>query len=647
MNSADRRIPSTDTGPLAAIRSTLATALLVAYCLTSPTWTFAEDAVSGYTESELSEADFEHWSFRPVERVAIPDAPADVVSRNEIDHFIAATLRESDLRLQPEASRRTLVRRLHLDLHGLPPEPAVISEFLRQDSEQAYDALVDQLLDSPRYGERWAQFWLDLARFADTDGFEFDKERPEAWTYRDWVIQALNSDMSYDEFLRQQIAGDELYPDNPAALTATRFCLSGPDMPDINLMEERRHTLLNEIVATVSESVLGLQVGCAQCHDHKYDPISQGDFYRMRAAFEPAVQLKKNHSLTVFQEEFPYGRSARVMLRGDFRRPGPEVSPGVIRVLASDQQPFTPQPSSHSAGLRTALAKWLVDVRNPLTARVIVNRIWQHHFGRGIVASASEFGVIGDAPSHEELLDYLSAWLVDHDWSLKALHRLILTSATWRQRSFLPPDVSPDERVQWQAALEADPDAVLLSRYPRWRLEGEAVRDCMLQAAGQLNLKTGGPGVRPPLPKELLETLLKNQWNVTEDTAEHDRRSIYIFARRNLRYPIFEVFDRPMANASCPQRHVSTTAPQSLHLLNSAFSLNTARRMSEQIAEITTDRTEQIRMVFERTLGRLPTSAEHDEIRRFLDRQDPQSTDDALTHLCLSIFNCSEFIFVD
>lgn len=607
----------------------------------------ADEIPSSYVEPPLTPDDYEHWSFRPVRQVAVPEPPPNSGSRNEVDHFISAALREYDLSLQPPAAPRTLVRRLFLDLHGLPPSPNAVQEFLKQDSETEWEALVDRLLASPRYGERWAQFWLDLARFAETDGFEFDKLRPDAWTYRDWVIRAFNSDLPYNDFIRLQIAGDELDPGNAEAQTATRFCLSGPDMPDINLIAERRHTLLNEIVSTVGETILGLQVGCAQCHDHKYDPISQGDFYRLRAAFEPAVQLKKNRSVTMLQEKFPYSQPAHVMLRGDFRRPGPELAPGVIRVLAFPQAPYSPQPAGHSAGLRTALADWLVADSNPLTARVIVNRVWQHHFGRGIVSSPSEFGIIGEEPSHTDLLDYLAARFMEDGWSLKALHRLIVTSATYRQRSFLPESSSPAEQAQWHASNDEDPDASLLSRYPRWRLEGEAIRDAMLQASGQLNLRSGGPGVRPPLPQELLGTLPKDHWKVTEDAEEHNRRSIYVFARRNLRYPMFEAFDRPMANSSCPQRHVSTTAPQSLYLLNSAFSLQTARAMAETVASRTSLQSEQIRVVFERTLGRLPSTDEHQAAVRFLSEADPEDLNDPLTHLCLSLFNCNEFVFVD
>lgn len=606
-----------------------------------------EHGASDYVETPITDNDRQHWSFQPVERIEVPRYESKW-RRNVIDDVIGNVLREKDLVPQPEASRLTLIRRLSFDLVGLPPTPSEIDAFVADDSATAYKELVTRLLKSPRYGERWAQHWLDLARFAETDGFEHDKLRAEAWKYRDWVIKSLNDDMPYEGFVRMQIAGDEISPDDSSAITATGFCLSGPDMPDINLTEERQHTVLNELASTVGEVFLGLQIGCAQCHDHKYDPISQADFYRLRAIFEPSVELKKNKSLTVLQETYPYQQTSHLMLRGDFRRPGPAVYPGVIRVVANRDADYKPTPLKHTAGRRTALANWLVSENNPLTARVIVNRVWQHHFGTGIVDSPSEFGIMGAEPSNYELLDVLALFLIDNEWSLKKLHQLIVTSATYRQRSSLSADATEAERTAWKSALEIDPQAALLSRYPRWRLEGEAIRDAMLVAADRLNLKTGGPGIRPPLPDELTGTLLKNQWNVTKDASEHFRRSIYVFARRNLRYPIFEVFDRPSANVSCSDRGNSTTAPQSLHLLNSQFSLETATHLSSLIAQSHADQRSQISTAFRRAIGRLPSEAEFTDVTQFMKQQSDASNDhDALTHLCLSLFNSNEFVFID
>jgi len=398
------------------------------------------------------------------------------------------------------------------------PPPATAEE---QETVEYLEAPIDDFdrEHSPHYGEHRAQQWLDLARFAETDGFENDKVRPNAWQYGDWVITALNDDLPYDEFLRQQIAGDELYPKDEGAKTATHFCLAGPDMPDINQIEERRHTLLNEMVATIGESILGLQVGCAQCHDHQYDPISQADFYRWRAIFTPAIQLKRNESVTVLRRQAGDAKKTHLMIRGNFRRPGPEVVPDIPRVLKHDETPLDNSKAAQGVSPRVMFAQWLVSRHHPLTARVIVNRVWQHHFGTGLVETPNEFGVLGAAPTHPELLDWLAVWLMDHDWSLKRLHRLIVTSATYRQRSLLPASAGATERSHWQRALETDADGTLLSRFPRRRLSGEAIRDAVLAAAGELNRQAGGPGVRPPLPPEMIRTLLKNQWNVSKDSS--------------------------------------------------------------------------------------------------------------------------------
>ena len=608
----------------------------------------ADDSPDGYVEAPISDGDRDHWAFRPLVRINPPEHRFSRWRINEVDDFIAAELEINELVPQAAAPKRTLIRRLFLDVTGLPPTSAQIDSFLKDSPPDAWPELVSKVLADKGYGERWAQHWLDLARFAETDGFEHDKVRPEAWWYRDWVIDAFNADMPYDEFIAQQLAGDELYPGDKVAATATQFCLSGPDMPDINLLEERRHTVLNELTSTIGETLLGLQVGCAQCHDHKYDPISQADFYRLRAVFAPSLKLQKNKSLTTLQETTPWNKSAHVMIRGDFRRPGPEIAPAAIRVVAVDSDLHS-VPRMATAGYRTALVQWLMNDAQALTARVMVNRIWQHHFGAGIVDTPNDFGIMGALPSNQPLLDWLAIRFVKSGWRLKSLHELILNSATYRQASFRTSSADSSEDDTWQRSLSNDPHARLLSRYPRWRLEGEAIRDSMLAASGQLNRRTGGPSVRPPLPKELVDTLLKKQWVVTEDESEHYRRSIYVFARRNLRYPIFEAFDRPAANASCAQRSTSTTAPQALHLLNSEFTLTTSRKLARDVLQQSDEQSQLIETVFLRILGRPPTLLETEHVMAFLQRQQQlsSSADVPLTHLCLSLFNSSEFIFVD
>ena len=600
-----------------------------------------------YTEPQITASDRDHWSFRPLSVPEIPTHRFQAWRRNEIDDFIAAALEAKGLEPQPEASPRSVIRRLTLDLNGLFPELTEIEDFERNFSEQTFDQVVDKVLASRAYGEHVAQAWLDLARFAETDGYEHDLVRPDAWRFRDWVISALNKDLPYNEFIRYQIAGDLIEPGNEQAAVATQFCLSGPDMPDINSQAERRHSLLNEMSSTVGEVIMGLQLGCAQCHDHKYDPVSQADFYRLRAIFETSIDVRKNVSITTLRDGAAPGATAHLMLRGDFRNPGPKVQPGIPRVLESKSQSFGQILLTSGQRDRMALANWLVSENHPTSARVIVNRVWQHHFGTGLCETESDFGVMGQQPVNEPLLDWLAQWLMKNDWSLKKLHRLIVSSATYRQRSRMSDGVGSIETTNWEKSLVVDPDCRLGSRFPRRRLSGEVIRDTMLQVAGVLNQKSGGPGVRPPLPEELTGTLLKDQWSVTADESEHFRRSIYVFARRNLRYPIFEAFDRPAANESCSRRYVSTTAPQSLHLLNSEFTYTMSKLVAGQIRRLEAESgLEEISRTFLQVLRREPTSIEQDEVRVFLE-ESKAAGQDGLLNLCLSLFNSNEFVFLE
>ncbi len=635
--------------------------------LSTHTATCAEEPLD---ESPISSLDRDHWSFQPLSSPAVPAVDSDWV-RNPVDAFIWKQLAKRDLQPQPEAQRRTLIRRLSFNLTGLPPTAEQIESFVNDRRPDAYERLVEQLLASPAYGERWAQHWLDLARFAETDGFEHDQTRSEAWKYRDWVVDALNADMPYDRFVRWQLAGDIL--DSEQGSVATYFCIAGPDMPDINSRVERRHSLLNDIASTVGEVLLGLQMGCAQCHDHKYDPISQGDFYRLRAIFDASLQLEKNKSVTVL-ENHPRREPSHLMLRGDWQRPGPEVQPAYPRIANPWNDVCSLDQESQPA--RAQLANWITRPDHPLTVRVIVNRIWQYHFGRGFSATPSDVGLVGDVPSHPELLDWLAQQFVQHDWSLKWLHRTIVMSATYRQAG--SPSASrakgaqlAEARAAWDAARESDPMNYWLARFPMQRLDGESIRDAMLACGGSLNPAHGGPGVRPPLPEELVATLLKNQWNVSEQTSDHYRRSVYVFARRNLRYPIFESFDRPSANASCARRFQSTSATQSLLILNSRFALEMAQRMAGRVWQLAGDRADrQIQSAYQLAFARAASSQESAAWSEFLSEQaellrsadragdsmalpvpSPSDADPfraaALTDLCLALFNASEFIYLD
>lgn len=711
-------------------------------------------------EPPVTAADREHWAFRPVKRPDVPDVKRSDWCRTAVDRFIIARLEAAGLTPAPEADRATLLRRVTFDLTGLPPTTSEIDAFLADNSPGAYDQIVDRLLASPGYGERWGQHWLDLARFAETDGFEFDHERPNAWRYRDWVIDALNRDLPFDEFIRLQLAADELHPDDADRLAATGFLLCGPDMPDINSQEERRNNFLNDLTGTVSSALLGLQVGCAQCHDHKYDPISQYDFYRLRAFFD-ALDLFKDHPLpgheapppsaevreslaklqtskmnlaaledaarqklrtenpdlqptkedllkalsdedrarhdelskdvaalskSVKPPDVPRGRivrrlgtaspPSRLLLRGDFRREGPEVAPDFPRIATrSESLPSVFAGDTPMPGHRALLAAWLTRDDNPLVSRVVVNRIWQHHFGRGLVETASDFGKMGADPSHPELLDWLATELPRSGWSLKSLHRLLVTSAVYRQAGRrLSHEKTGEEAnrasTSWSAGKQIDPENRLLWHMPRQRLDGEAIRDAMLVASDRMNPARSGPGVRPPLPAELVSTLLKNQWNVTPNENEHSRRSLYLFVRRNLRYPLFEAFDRPDTNASCARRNRSTIAPQALVLLNSELSLAAARDLAGVLLAANDSIHGQVREAYLRTLGRDPTSAElhmaetflHDQAEKLRDSQRPVAelaipnplpavkdpyAAAALCDFCLALFNVNEFVYVD
>ncbi len=603
-------------------------------------------------EAPLKAKDLRHWAYQSIERKVIPVVKQIDWPRSSIDFFILKELEDQKLSPAPKAPRGTLIRRLYLDLTGLPPEPERVQRFMSDEDPLAYERLVDELLASSAYADRWAQTWLDLARFAETDGFEHDNRRPNAWKYRDWVIRAIEEDMPYDQFIRLQIAGDLFpNPENDYQNTlATGFALAGPDMPDINLKTERRHMILNELTSTVGSVFLGLQLGCAQCHDHKYDPLSQADFYRLRSFFD-GVEIFKDHAVAtpedhvVLQRELkkwnselqslerelkdlkdqlkkrgkfnspskekqsrfdrlnklfslkkrkrpslPLGRvlkekqgkvgASYLMVRGDFSRKGPEVKPNFPRALHSSMISVPQGKDSR----RAWLANWLTRKENPLVTRVIVNRIWKQHFGKGLVQTPSDFGKMGGTPSHPDLLDWLASELPKMGWSLKRLHRLIVTSSVYQQDSRHRDSGSKKEST-WKAKLAKDPENRWLSRYPRRRLEAEAIRDSLLSVSGQLNHRRGGPGVMPPLPEEIRKSIRRDHWKVDADPSQHKRKSIFLFVRRNLRYPFLEVFDRPDSQESCAQRSQSTNAPQSLALLNSEISLEAAQALSGELLE--------------------------------------------------------------
>ena len=590
-------------------------------------------------EPPVTDQQREHWAFQRLDDGVVPKADA-IGLVNPVDAFVHAKLRAAGLGFSPEAEKATLLRRVTMDLTGLPPSPAEVIAFLGDDSPDAYEREVDRLLASPRYGERWAQHWLDAARFAESDGFEFDHERPNAWRYRDWVIDSLNADTSFANFVRAQIAGDEVLTND---IEATGFLMAGPDMVDINLADERRHNFLNDMTSTVGEVFLGLSIGCAQCHDHRSDPISIHDFYRLRAFFDNTIiDPKKSKQLpSTVREESAMVSESFVRVRGDFRRRGDPVSPTFPRVLdpAGKVVP-APAPGATSSMRRAALAEWLVGSENALVFRVMANRLWLHHFGRGIVGTPNDFGKLGHRPSHPGLLDWLARLLRDGS-SFKELHRMMVTSRTYRQ-------VSRGPSTAFQRNRLADPENLLFSRMSRRRLTGEAIRDSILHASNRLNLKPGGPGFRPHLAAEVRSTLLKNQWNPTSEETEHSRRSIYLFVRRNLRYPMFDVFDRPDTNASCGRRLVSTTAPQALTLFNSEFSRENAEQLAAILRASGKAPAEAVKEAYLRVFCRYPTANEQATAQEFLRMHSPViGLDNAWADFCLALLNGNEAIYVD
>lgn len=625
-----------------------------------------------------------HWAFVAPRAVEPPSVVDRSWPLNPIDRFILAGLEEFNLRPAPPATKATLLRRVHFDLTGLPPTVAELRAFLADDQPGAYERVVDRLLASPEYGERWAQHWLDVARYADTDGYEFDAVRPEAWRYRDWVVHALNGDMPYQEFVQWQLAGDEIAPGSDTAFIATGFNRCYPDMVDQNDQNARRQSALNDMTETAGLTFLGLTLGCARCHDHKTDPIPQADFYRLQAFFAPARfrddravddaadQRRFEARLAAWQSrlnslrqqlqraapaereglrrqldrltklEKPVPPQARgldetgdtpaktfVLLRGDIAARGAEVSPGFPSALSTEAPEITAMP--HSSGRRRALAQWLTQPDHPLTARVVVNRLWQHHFGRGIVATPSDFGLLGEAPSHPELLDMLALELVRQEWRLKPIQRLIVTSAAYRQSA------------EFNAkAAEFDPDNTLVWRHSRRRLDGEAIRDALLAVGGELNSRMGGPGVFPELPRELAKLNAQGvAWPVSKNREDQVRRSLYVFVRRNMRYPFFEAFDRPDTNASCPQRARTTTAPQALSMLNSSLVQSAAMAAARRIEGGASDRDTRIQLAYESILGRPATSEEAQRAGKFVD------AGHGYVDLCLALFNVNAFLYVD
>lgn len=613
----------------------------------------------------------EHWSFQRLRDVSLPEKLAsDTWSKSSIDRFISAKLREKGIGPSEPASARTLARRIYFDLIGLPPTPEQTSAFVAEhaiDPAAATSSLVAHLLESDHYGERWARHWLDVARYADSAGQEADQDRPHAWRYRDFVIKALSDDMPYDEFVRWQLAGDEYEPENDRAVSATGFLTSGTSfkLNDNFIESERllnRYNELDDIVSTVGAGLLGITTGCARCHDHKYDAFSARDYYQLVRVFHSGDRttgkLPSGEDGFFFKDFDAKPRTTWLFRRSDFYDREIEVELGFPEMVSfertaedywKDARSKVKKPTSTLQ--RRALAEWITDVEHgggPLLARVIVNRVWQHHFGHGLVRTPGDFGVRGEAPTHPELLEYLVSDFVKHGWKPKRLHRKILESAVWQQGSDHP-----------KAALASNVDPLnrLLWKRTPGRLEAEALRDAMLAASGTLNLKAGGPGFKPHIQPEA--NLARNiQGEVypkdAKDDASTRRRSVYMFHKRLIPYPLFQAFDRPDLMNSCSKRQNTTVAPQAMAILNDTFVRAVSRDFATRLSKSDNIHTV-VQQAFALAFAREPTETELATSLSFIESQTNARTTrneegtrhEAVADFCQSLFGLNEFIYVD
>ncbi len=702
------------------------------------------------------------WSLKPVQRVDPPRVRNKKLVRNPIDNFVLAKLEAVKFQLASEADKRTLARRLSFDLTGLPPTPDDLQQFLNDKRRGAYERFVDKLLASPRYGEHQARLWMDVIRYSDSNGFDWDEFRPKAWRFRDYLIRAFNNDKPFDQFVREQLAGDELFDGPPkdeaeqAALVATGYLRMGPQdnsAGGFNEQDRSRAELMADLTETTASAFLGLTMSCNRCHDHKYDPLSQADHYRMRAFFEPVKfaddvpldfateqeairahnkaineklkplqeqrdallagvkkklraekvaklstndqalletpkekrtndlkdnvvalekkvepkdkevqsalnddQKKQNESLgkqidalkkekrsftlallmTDNAEKVPV---TKVLFQGNHKDPRDPVVPGFISALDPNPAPIEKPRNAKTTGRRLTLAHWIASANNPLTARVLVNRVWQEHFGKGLVATPNDFGLAGARPTHPELLDWLASEFVRNGWSVKLLHRLIVTSATYRQSS-----VPAGKRNRNGAEND------LLSHQNIRRLSAEQLRDSLLAVSGTLKLDhTGGPPIWPDLPPEILqanpaflddnETKTKG-WYPSSKTNQNVR-SVFLIQKKTVRVPFMETFDLPENSISCARRNVSIVAPQALSLLNSSLTIEAARALAARVQRHAgTDTVKQVERAFALTLQRAPQSDERRACLALVQQRN-------LTELCRALLNVNEFMFVD
>ncbi|MCF7762937.1 MAG: DUF1549 and DUF1553 domain-containing protein [Verrucomicrobia bacterium] len=662
-----------------------------------------------------------HWAFQPIATPPPPPTADRRWARNPIDQFVLSKLEQHGWSAGTHAPWPALLRRVHLDLTGFPPTPEEQSTFLFEPSDAKLDQVIEELLCRPTYGERWGRHWLDVARYAESNGYERDATKPFVWRYRDYVIDAFNRDKPIDRFIVEQLAGDELPDASAESLVATGFLRLGhwDDEPADPATD--RFDQLDDIVSTTSSAFLGITLGCARCHDHKFDPFPTRDYYSMVAIFNPLQRprngrtelalpvgtpeqiaeeqdrnaqmaqlteriesLKKapsqesdspanQETIAILQGEIealrhkkpdlPRGYfmqepaspppATHVLLRGNPGNRGDEVFPAVPSVLTRKQPDFEVS-AEHSSGRRLALARWIASPRNPLTARVWVNRIWQQHFAAGLVRTPNDFGTLGTKPTHPELLDWLAHWFVhEGEWSLKRLHQLILSSNTYRVGRNLDPDRSAQ-----------DPDNLLLWRMPYRRLEVEAIRDSMLSVSGQLNRLMRGPSMYPSVSRQALEGHSDpNQVWEPFDERSASRRTVYAFVKRSLIVPMLEVLDLCETTQSASQRMVTTIAPQALTLFNGDFANRQAHHLARRLVREGGQTAEaRIDLAYRLALCRPPSPSEKAAMLKFLadaadtredgDTSKSTSTQDSsehagLTQMCRVLFNLNEFVYPD
>ena len=656
------------------------------------------------------------WSLKPLERPPIPSLRSSTGQTNPIDRFLAAKLEANGLRFSAEADRRTLIRRIYFDFIGLPPKPVEVEAFLTDSDPKAYEKLVDRLLASPHYGERWARHWLDVVHYGDSHGYDKDQPRPNAWRYRDYVIRAFNEDKPYEQFVAEQLAGDVL-GETGEAMAALGFISAGPwDLIGHAEVAETkidgkiaRHLDRDDMVANTMSTFTSMTVHCAQCHNHKFDPITAEDYYSLQAVFAAVdrtnVEYYKDRDLTKKRGEFrarerkleserkeleaavkeanasdetkmrwhettnalnevrgklkampqpdvafvgavhhgggtfrgtgPDGgkpRAISLLARGDVRKPGAEVRPGALSAVTDLRSRFELAAGADESERRAALAKWITDRRNPLTWRSIVNRVWQYHFGRGIVDTPNDFGRMGGGPSHPELLDWLAVEFRDGGQSMKTLHRLIVTSGAYRQSS----NVAPEH----EQAQKIDQENRLLWRMNRRKLEAEAIRDAALMVSGRLSAEMYGPAFKD-FVIEKPEHSPHYQYHLhNHDAPGSDRRSIYRFIVRSQQQPFMTALDCADPSIAVEKRNESLSALQALALLNNGFMISVSKSFAARVTTEAQTVEKQIEWAYQLALARPPSNVERERLVEF-------AREHGMANACRLILNLNEFVFAD